>query len=294
MIINQLLKNLLDCVKTKTLLLNGIAYSIGAGIVSYIGKPISADCFWMGLSLVIVFKISAGLLVCYYQPQDNEKQVSSQQLNEIRKFILALSFVFLTLATVLIVLLFNATNQNISFLILAALQFSITIFLAVPPFAFVKKGFGDLIAAIEIISISAYLGNILQYGSIHRVLFLITFPAFFLLIAHYIALSIENYSSDLKTGKRSLVTNLGWQFCMKIHNYFILTTFLLYGIASILGLAGILTLPVLFAFPLAAVQLWEMWRIGEGYKPRWQLLRFTSAAGLSILSYFYLYFLWLR
>jgi 1,4-dihydroxy-2-naphthoate octaprenyltransferase len=90
------------------------------------------------------------------------------------------------------------------------------------------------------------------------------------------------------------MTKFGWKTGMSLHNLFLLTTFLLYGLASIIGLSEKLALPALVSFPIACIQFWEMWRISEGYKPRWKLLKISSLGSISILAYFLLFILWLR
>ncbi len=90
------------------------------------------------------------------------------------------------------------------------------------------------------------------------------------------------------------MTRLGWKTGMNIHNLFIMLTYVIYGIVVVLGFPWRLALPAAFSLPFAMLQLWEMIRINEGLKPRWSLLKLSSVASVSVLSYFLLFTLWFR
>jgi 1,4-dihydroxy-2-naphthoate octaprenyltransferase len=157
-----------------------------------------------------------------------------------------------------------------------------------------KRGFGEILLSIFVVSITPMFAFNLQMKEMHTTLFMITFPSFFLLISFFLAQKLENYAEDIKLNQNSLMTKLGWKTGMNLHNIFVLITYALYGIAAIFGLPFKLFLPALLSFPIGCIQLWEMWRIGEGYKPRWKLLKISSIGSLSILAYFLLFNLWLR
>jgi 1,4-dihydroxy-2-naphthoate octaprenyltransferase len=157
-----------------------------------------------------------------------------------------------------------------------------------------ERGFGDFLIALLVISIVPMFSFILQMSEVHPTLFLITYPSIFLLLSFFLAKNLSGYANDLKIQKNTLMTRLGWKTGMSLHNLFILFTFILYGIAAIFGLSTPLIIPAILSFPIACIQFWEMWRIGEGYKPRWKLLNASSVGSISILAYFLLFNLWLR
>jgi 1,4-dihydroxy-2-naphthoate octaprenyltransferase len=190
--------------------------------------------------------------------------------------------------------LYSKVNSGLTLWLVLGIFFVILILSAIPPFSFNEKGYGELLITFRIVALTPSFACLLQINELHKALFLITFPAFFLVLAYFLAQSLENFYKDVKTQNHTLMTNLGWKLGMRIHNYFLLFTYLLYGLASLLGLSGILSLPAWLSLPVASIQFWEMWRIGEGYKPRWKLLKISSLGSISVLAYFLLFIFWLR
>jgi 1,4-dihydroxy-2-naphthoate octaprenyltransferase len=271
-----------------------ISYSIGTGLVSYLGKRIDQIHFWLGLLIVLLIYISAEFIVCYFYYLNEYVLKKNKKALILKNNFLVLFFTSLVIIAALSFFITYNANPNFIFLLFLGLFLAFIILYAVPPFNLRKKGFGDFLITINVVSITPMFALFLQYQEIHKTLFLITYPAFFLLISFFLAQSLENYEEDIKAQKNTLMTKLGWKTGMSVHNYFILATYVLYGIAAIFGLPTRLVYPAILSFPVAVIQFWEMWRIGEGYKPRWKLLRISSLSVVCVLSYFLLFNLWLR
>lgn len=289
--INVALKN---CLNFSALFMLTIGYSVGAGLVSYIGKRIDLQIFLLGLVIVLLFNITEEILVCFFKYNDAFSSNKSRKTYLLKNNFLVLSFSILTIGAMFSVLLYSISTVGLILWIFLGIFFIILFLYSVPPFNFKKKGFGDFLITISAIAVAPAFAMVLQHNEVHTTLFFITFPAFFLLLAYFLSHSLENYYLDLKRQHHTLMTKFGWKTGMNLHNIFLLTTFLLYGLASIIGLSGKLSLPALVSFPVAVVQFWEMWRISEGYKPRWKLLKVSSLGSISILAYFFLFILWLR
>ncbi len=287
-------KEIRECFKIKLIFFSVIGYAIGAGFVSYIGRGIDLQIFWLGLMIVILFRLSTDSLSCFFNLSEFSNKKKSPKLPPLRNSLLILSLSLLTIGAILSVLLYTTTELNFILWVFLGVFFIILIFSAIPPFFLNKKGYGDFFNTISIVALAPSFACILQINELHRTLFLITFPAFFLLMSYFLAQSLENYYEDTKNQNHTLMTVLGWKLGMRIHNYFILLTYLLYGLGSLFGFSGILTLPAWFSLPIAGIQFWEMWQIGEGYKPRWKLLKISSLGSISVLAYFLIFILWLR
>lgn len=285
-------KEILGCIKFRIFLFSFIAYSIGGGLVSYLGRPIDPLTFWLGLVIVILFNICTDLLTCFFKSRGFDRKL--KEIILIKNSLLILSFSLLTLGAILSVRLASKVGTGLTLWLVLGIFFILLVLSAIPPFNFNEKGFGEFLNTIKIVALTPAFACLIQINDIHSTLFSITFPAFFLVLAYFMAQSLENYYEDQKNQNHTLMTILGWKFGMRIHNYFLLLTYLLYGLASLFGLSGILALPAWLSMPVAGIQFWEMWRIGEGYKPRWKLLRIASLGSISILSYFLLFILWLR
>ncbi|MDX9849620.1 MAG: hypothetical protein RBT01_03870 [Anaerolineaceae bacterium] len=287
-------KEITACLKFRSIFFSVVAYAIGAGLVSYVGRPIDSLIFWLGLLIVVLFSISTDTLTCFFKPKVFDEGRKIQELILIKNSFLILSLSFLTLGALFTVQLFSLVNSALVLWVVLGLFFTILVLSAIPPFSLNEKGFGDFLITIRIVALTPLLACLVQINEIHGTLFLITFPAFFLVLAYFLAQSLESYFEDLKKQNHSLMTVLGWKLGMRIHNYFLILTYLLYGLASLFGLSGILSLPAWLSLPVATIQFWEMWRIGEGYKPRWKLLKISSLASISVLAYFLLFIFWLR
>lgn len=291
---SKIFKEIIQCIKLKSIFLSVISYAIGSGFVSYIGVPLKPQLFWLGLIIVVLFSICTDILTSFFKTKRIGIGINIRELMLFKNSLLILSLSLLTLGTILTVQIYSMVNAGITLWIVLGSFFVILILSAIPPFLFNEKGFGDLLITIKIVALTPSFASLIQINELHRTLFLITFPAFFLVLAYFLAQSLENFFQDVKTQNHTFMTNLGWKLGMKIHNYFLLFTFVLYGLASILGLSGILALPALLSLPIAGIQFWEMWRIGEGYKPRWKLLKISSLGSISVLAYFLLFIFWLR
>lgn len=291
---SKILLEIKKCINFGSLFMLTISYSIGAGLVSYLGKGLDLQIFILGLVIVLLFNISKEILSCFFKFNESFLSNRSKKSNFLKNSFLILSLSCLTIGAMLSVLLFSKSSAGLILWVFLGIFFIFLFLYAIPPFNFKKKGYGDLLIAISVIAVSPAFALILQLNEIHTTLFLITFPSFFLLLAYFLAHSLQNYYINLKNQNHTLMTKFGWKTGMSLHNLFLLTTFLLYGLASIIGLSEKLALPALVSFPIACIQFWEMWRISEGYKPRWKLLKISSLGSISILAYFLLFILWLR
>jgi len=290
-----LAKSIIKCINFQSLFMLVIGYAIGAGFISYLGIPKQMSIFWLGLVIVLLFNLSSDFLSFYFS---KDLVISFGKNNKnlaiLKNYFLIFSLTILTIGAALTVLLIYSVELGAVLWVFLSLFFGILVVNSLPPFSLRSKGFGDLLLTLSVVCLAPSFSYFLQSGEIHSILFLITFPAFFLLIAYFLAQSLEKYYEDIKEDKKTLMVIFGWKNGMRMHNYFLLFSYLLYGLSTVLGLSLILSLPALISFPIALIQFWEMWRIGEGNKPRWKLLRIASLGSISLLAYFLLFILWLR
>jgi 1,4-dihydroxy-2-naphthoate octaprenyltransferase len=271
-----------------------LSYLVGTGLVDYLGREISQQKFWLGLIISILFYVSSELISDYFLSINNITLENRAESLRFRNNLFILFIVTITIIALFTYFLYQDFSSSFLFLIFWTSFLFFMILYSIPPFSLKNRGFGDILLSILITSITPMFAYILQLKDVHTTLFLITFPVFFLLISYFLAQILKEYASDFKNNKNTLMTKLGWKTGMKLHNIFLLTTFVLYGVAAIIGLPARLVMPALFAFPIACIQFWEMWRIGEGYKPRWNLLKISSMGSISVITYFLLFNLWLR
>lgn len=269
-----------------------VAYAIGVGLYSYLGRAVSWDLFWLGSSIVILFIASAFLLNKHFMVIGTRSFLN--ETNSAKKNLyLLLGISTLAIGTMLTVWLISQTGPTLVLFIFLGGYLISNLLYALPPFSFYQKGYAAVIYVINIGILSPVFGYYLQTNEIHPTLLLLTFPAIFLLFALFLADKLETYYEDYKSGTKTIMTVLGWQKGMNLHNLFILFTYFSYAVAALVGLSWRLSIVVFLSMPFAAVQFWEMTRIREGLKPRWKLLKTASIGSVSALAYFILFFLWL-
>ena len=99
-------------------------------------------------------------------------------------------------------------------------------------------------------------------------------------------------ADDVKYERQTLMVRLGWQRGMTLHNIAILLTYVILGLAAVLGLPWPLTWPGLLTFPVGVFQIWQILQIGNGVRPNWRLTRITAISTLALAGYMLAYALW--
>jgi 1,4-dihydroxy-2-naphthoate octaprenyltransferase len=103
---------------------------------------------------------------------------------------------------------------------------------------------------------------------------------------------MNGYLNAMISGEKSLVIMLGWKLAMDLHDWLILIGYALIGFAFFTGFSWNLIWPAFLSLPFYLFSIYEIHRIKEGIKPRWQLLTFSGYAGLGIMLYGVLFRLW--
>ena len=188
----KIYKEIIRCIKFRLLFFSVIGYSIGAGFVSYIGRTINLQAFWLGLIIVILFNLSADTLSCFFNVNEGYNKKTSTKLTLLRNSFLILSLSFLTIGAIFSVLLYSTTKLNFVLWVFLGIFFLILILSAIPPFTLNKKGYGGFFNTISVVALAPSFACVLQMNELHSTIFLITFPAFFLLLAYFLAQSLEN------------------------------------------------------------------------------------------------------
>jgi 1,4-dihydroxy-2-naphthoate octaprenyltransferase len=276
------------------LLLSLLTFALGAGIANYLGSPIYWPTYITGQAAVILLLLSSYFLREFFdrpamlelprQPGDPPRLL--------RSHLFIVTATTLTIGAVLTVLLLARGALNPSAFLALGIAFLIAMAYALPPLRLAHSGYGELVTAIFIANLTPALAFLLQYGEFHRLLAFVTFPLTFLILASALALRMESYVVDMHADGKNMLTRLGWQRGITIHNILILTGFLLLGTAALAGLPWSLTWPGLLGLPFGLFQILQMQAIANGAKPRWRLLAITAAATIALTTYFLNLALW--
>jgi len=303
---NPLHLSILRIARPLELLAGLFTYTLGLGIVSYLGKSINWTNAILGSALVLLFLLVKNFLSAYYTfpeaipapilgKRAQEDEVDFVETKSLpRPLLMQIGLIGLAFGAAITVLLMVKQAINYTELLLLGLNLFLVFVAVVPPLRLEKQGYSELIEALLVANLFPMQAFLLQQTELHTLLLMITLPLTFLYIALRIAISFEYFSYDLKHGAGSLIGKLGWQAGMTLHNLSILVAFLLVGGFVVLKMPWGLAWPFFLALPLGIFQIIQIQRIGDGNKPFWQLLRINAWATFLVGVYLFTVTLWIR
>ncbi|MEW6651703.1 MAG: prenyltransferase [Chloroflexota bacterium] len=281
------------------LLVGAVLYASGVGLLVYLGKTVDWPIYWSGQGIVTLLQLSSAYLKTYYdrllEPERRVKERSSadDDLKPAQRTIFLLAAITtLTVGAMITFFLISRSVLQPASLLILGLAWLCSFFYGVPPLRLAYSGYGELISAVVLTTLVPGFGFLLQSDELIPSMGLFSFPLLALLIALALAVSLENYYANLKAGRQNLMTRLGWQRGMALHNMLVLLAFLLIGVSPLIGLPWNLTWPRLLVMPVGLFQVWMMWQIGNGAKPNWRLLRLIAAATFALVLYLHVFTLW--
>jgi 1,4-dihydroxy-2-naphthoate octaprenyltransferase len=289
-------KSLLKLSRPILLLLAALTYTLGAGIAHYLGRPVRAASFGLGLLAVLALLYAAFLLTEYFRlPLMPLVQDETPRHREsFRVMLLQVSYAALTLSAVVILTLQLTHSLNLSADILLALAFLFLVAYAVPPMRISEAGYGELILAVILGTLLPALALLLQYNQLHRLLSFTTFPLTLLALAYLLVCNFPAFATDQKLGRHTLLTRLTWQRAVPIHQFLVLAAFLLFAAAPFLEYPWSLVWPVFLVLPFAALQMIWLQRIANGGRTLWNFLTAIASATFGLTAYLLAMTFWIR
>ena len=286
------------------LLGGALVYALGAGIARYLGAPIDWGLYVLGQAYVTTMQLSAQYLNEYYDSsadRDNPKRtpfsggsgaVGKGKLSQ--ETVMWAALTALTIFASLTVVLISVTPLSPLLITIVVLAFLGSFFYSAPPIKLAHSGYGELTTSILVANLVPIFAFVLQYGELHRLLVMSTFPLTTLHLAMMIVFEFPDYLNDLKYEKPTLLVRVGWERGMVLHNILILTGFLLLGLAATFGLPLAIALPAFIPLPLGLLQIWQMRRIAGGGKPNWTTMGFTAVVLFGSVAYLLAFTFWTR
>jgi 1,4-dihydroxy-2-naphthoate octaprenyltransferase len=289
-------KSILHVSRPILLLMTALTYSLGAGISHYLGKPIRLATFGLGGLAVLAMMWSASLFIEYFRlPLFPLVQGESPQKREqYRVTLLQVSYAALTLSFIAILTLLLNNSLNLSAGIIIVIAFFFLMAYAVPPLRLSESGYGELVLAITMGTLVPAMAFLIQYGKLHRLLSLTTFPVTLLALASLLIGNFPTFATDLKLERHTLLTRLTWQRAIPIHHFLVFGAFILFASAPFLGYPWNLVWPVFLAFPFAAIQMIWLQRIAIGGRTLWNFLTALAAATFCLTAYLLALTYWIR
>ncbi len=306
-----------------SLLAGVLLYALGGGIVHYLGYIIDWPVYWLGQGAVTLLQLSMFMLREYFDratqppfeplrppvrrrappsnlaPAGETDPDALQPEGEVeailvpRIIFLQVAAASLTIGAVVTVLLYAGHKLNPPAFVFMGIAFLLGLAYAVPPLRLVYSGYGELILSILVANLFPALAFMLQVGSLHRLLAMLTFPLTLLYLAAELARSLRHYFVDSRENRHTMLVRLGWQRGMTLHNALIAFAYVALAVSLVSGLPWRLTYPGLLSLPVAVFQIWQMNSIAGGAKPRWNLLGYTAMATIGLAAYFINLALWI-
>jgi 1,4-dihydroxy-2-naphthoate octaprenyltransferase len=278
------------------LLLSALTYCLGAGISRYLGHPVHAAAFGLGLLAILAIEAAAFWLVEYFHlpltPLAKDETLRYREA--LRTGLFQSAAAMLTVAGAIIVTLLLARLLPLMGGILVGLIIVFFIAYAVPPMRLSEAGYGELVMAVAIGTLFPALAFQLQYGEYHRLLTFATFPLTLLALAYYLVEDFPTFATDLKSERHTLLTRLSWQRAIPTHHLLILVSFLFFATAPLLGFPWGLVWPVFLALPFAVIQIIWLQRIALGGRTLWRFLTALAIVTFGLTAYLLAFTFWIR
>ncbi len=271
-----------------------IMYALGAGIARYLGALIDPGVYLLGQLITIALFLGIYLLDRTFDIQVGVETMGRMVFRFLpyRSALLLGGILFATIAAAAAVPLIWTQNLSSGSFFMLVSGVSLGVFYAVPPTRLSDSGYGELTMAILLANIVPAFSFNLQFGGFHRLLTMTTAPLSLLALAMTIVFALPEYATQIKYQKKTLVTRLGWQNAMLVHNLLILGAFLLLALAAAFDLPGFALYPALLPLPLGAFQVWYMNRIAGGAAPNWLAMKVSAAGLLAFMVYALTFAFW--
>ena len=264
--------------------------ALGVSLVHYLGGSLDVLNLILGFIICLLMYAMKCLLNAYFDHPESPHSLLSRDdvtweaLRRVkRNLLLQYSLLILTAGATLTAILIARkalSAEGLLFLGLALLGY---FFCASPPLRLDRSGYGDLVEGVVTVNLVPAFILTLQRVHVPFLLLQLTLPLLLIYLAAKTAFAFRDFGSDIIHARKSLVTRMGWQNGVVLHNVLILGAFVLFGVFLLLGMPWSLAWPALLALPLGVFQVWQMLRIADGQKPGWKLLLWT-AMGLVLLT----------
>jgi hypothetical protein len=272
-----------------------VTYFLGIGIAHYFGFPQKTDVLWNGLILLIVFQTGCIFFGKYlelsyssspYFHEAKNGSINNQQEKNIRILYLLIGVAFFAVCLIPIFTLF--TNGGLKITNLAIIVFTLFIISVVEifPNQVSNGGLLELLQAVYLANLIPSIAFSLQSNLIHRLLFFLTFPLFFLFMAYFIVLNLPVVEKNFGKKDYSLISRIGTISSLRIHNLLVLLAYLTLLSGSIFDVPWKLIWPVLITLPIGLIQIWQVNQILKGHKPGFTPLIFTAITTTGFATYF--------
>jgi 1,4-dihydroxy-2-naphthoate octaprenyltransferase len=291
------LKQLYKAIKPFQLISLLLTYSLGVGLVQYVDEIRNWVDVWLGGIFLLLVTLSVEFLVLLKPSKRQNDWLKGLSYGDARRFRLitaSLSATLLTIAVTIFIgwMVGSVLWQGLIFLILI-LVLSYTLYYLAQVLV-TWNPFQILFEGILFVVLPPAFAYFLQSQDLHRLLSLVVIglvPAYW---AYRLLTLLKTWGADQSNDTRTIVTEIGWERSMTLHNALILLTFLLFAIVTLFGFPWFLLWPVFLVLPLGLLEIWLMERVRRGSKPLWTVMQIAAACVLFIPMYLVGFAFWIR
>ncbi len=275
-------------------------FTLGASLAHYLGGRINLLDLLSGFIICLLIWSMRHFLGAYFDHP--ESYHSSLNLNDpdrgnllnIRRGLLLLyTLLILTAGATLTTILIFRGVFNAGAILWLGVALLLNFFSVAPPLRLSQNGYGELVEALYIANLVPAIAFSLVEPSPSVLIVELTLPLTFIFMAMKIALEFKAYGFDGSHGRQSLVTRVGWQNALVMHNLFLLSAYVLLGIFLLLGLPWSLTWPPLLTLPFGGLQMFHLIGISNGASPKWRYLTWLAIGLFLLIVYMMSISLWL-
>ncbi len=293
-------RSLIKIIKPLELVFILFTYLLGVSVAHYLGGRINLVDLLIGFIICLLMWSMRFYLGAYFDHPEsyyctlNRNDPEWEDLINVRRSLLLLySLLILTAGATLTTILIFRGVLNPSAIMLLGIAVILNFFAGVPPLRLARNGYSELVDALFIANLVPAIAFSQVKATPSVLIIELTLPLTFIYLAFKIAMEFKTYGFDESHGRKSLVTRVGWQRALVMHNTFIILAFLLLGLFLLFGLPWSLVWPPMLTLPIGILQVLHLQRIADGVKPNWQYLTWLSLGVLFLMIYMEIISLWL-
>lgn len=283
------------------LLYNLLVYALGAGTARYLGMAIDWNAYTAGQAASISLMAAAFFLHAYFSrlrtAPSNPSSSNSSEFDELRKTLAAwllACVAFITIATLILMLMLRNGMLPPSSLLLIIAGFLLALACVAPPLRLIYSGAGEVVISFLLSMIIPAFSYSLFAGELHRYLVYSTVPLASFFLSAWIVLQFITYDRDCRECNNNLLVRLGWQKTWHLHNLLIIGSYMVFLAASLQGFPWKLLWPVFLPLPLAVLQVLLLKGVADGRKPQWNLLQMVALILTGLTAYLITYTYWIN
>jgi len=293
----MLLKRVLKAVKPFRLISLVFTYVLGGGLVQYIKEMRDWSVFVQGAIFLLLAAISMDLLVLLRSLVDQrqwQEEMSLREAKQTRLVIAITAATFLTVAMTIFIhwMVLGLLWQGLGFLLATMIGLGILYYLSQAINS--MRPFQILFEAGFFVVIPPAVAYFLQSEDLHRFLTMVVIGLVPAYLAYRLLVLLKRFGFDQRNEILTVVTQMGWQRAMTLHNALILFAYLLSALIAILGFPWFLIWPVFLTLPIGLLAIWLMERVRHGKKPIWRVMQFAAASIFLIPIYLLGFAFWTR